>query len=150
VRIGLASVLSASLIVGGCSTVVEDQQMPGVNMSKFAAGERRIDIIKTLGIPAVSAKDGPNSCDVYRYAHTVSRAGQGAIDVGETAGSFFTFGLFGAVAMPAEEAMKGKIHTVWFCYSSDERLVSVVEMGRKPAPAAAPTPKPVPIPLAQR
>jgi hypothetical protein len=52
--------------------------------------------------------------------------------------------------MPAEEAMKGKIHTVWFCYSSDERLVSVVEMGRKPVPAAAPTPKPVPIPLAQR
>jgi hypothetical protein len=145
--------LSASLIVGGCSTVVEDQQMPGMNMSKFAAGERRIDVIKSLGIPAVSAKDGPNSCDVYRYAHTVSRAGQGAIDVGETAGNFFTFGLFGAVAMPAEEAMKGKIHTVWFCYSSDERLVSVVEMGRKPVGAAtpaAPSPNPAPSPLAQR
>ena len=142
VRIGLASVLSASLIVGGCATVVEDQQTPGVNISKFAAGERRIDVIKALGIPAVSAKDGPNACDVYRYAHTVSRAGQGAINVGETAGNFFTFGLFGAVATPAEEAMKGKIHTVWFCYSTDERLVSVAEVGGKPA---APAPKPVPI-----
>jgi hypothetical protein len=137
------------VILGGCSTVVEDQQMPGVNMSKFAAGERRIDVIKTLGIPAVSARDGANSCDVYRYAHTVSRAGQGAIDVGETAGNFFTFGLFGAVALPAEEAMKGKIHTVWFCYSKDERLVSVAEMGRTATPAA-PAPKPAPSPLAQR
>jgi hypothetical protein len=122
--------------MAGCSTVVEDQQVPGVDMSKFTIGERRIDVIKTLGIPATSAKDGANSCDVYRYAHTVSRAGQGAINVGETAGNFFTFGLFGAVAMPAEDSMKGKIHKVWFCYSSDERLVSVVDQSQKPASAA--------------
>jgi hypothetical protein len=123
-------------LIGGCSTVVEDQQMPGMDVHKFAVGERRIDVIKALGIPAVSVKDGANSCDVYRYAHTVSRAGQGAINVGETAGNFFTLGLFSVVAMPAEESMKGKIHRVWFCYSSDEALVSVVDQGLKPLPTA--------------
>lgn len=112
--------------------------MPGMDMKRFAVGERRIDVIKSLGIPATSVKDGANSCDVYRYAHTVSRAGQGAINIGETAGNFFTFGLFSAVAMPAEDSMKGKIHKAWFCYSSDERLISVVDQSQTPAPAPTP------------
>jgi hypothetical protein len=129
--------LAALVVLSGCSTVVEDQQMPGMDLKRFTLGERRIDVIKTLGPPAVSAKDGANSCDLYRYAHTVSRAGQGVIDVGETAGNFFTFGLFGAMAMPAEDAMKGKRREAWFCYAADERLVSMTDQGPpRPGPEA--------------
>ena len=133
--------LAALAVLGGCSTVVEDQQMPGMDFRRFTLGERRIDIIKVLGPPAASAKDGANSCDLYRYAHTVSRAGQGAINVGETAGNFFTFGLFGAMAMPAEDAMKGKKREAWFCYAADERLVSMTDQVQ--AQRGPPTPKPV-------
>ena len=132
----------ALALLGGCSTVVEDQQMPGMDMKRFTVGERRIDVLKTLGPPAVSARDGANSCDLYRYAHTVSRAGQATIDVGETAGNFFTFGLFSSVVgMPAEDALKGKKRTAWFCYNGDEQLVSLTDgapSGTVPAkPAAA-------------
>lgn len=130
--------------LGGCSTVVEDQQMPGMDFKRFTLGQRRIDIIKTVGPPALSAKDGANSCDLYRYAHTVSRAGQGAIDVGETAGNFFTFGLFSSVVgMPAEDAVKGKRREIWFCYSADELLVSMSDqIQTPPKPVAAPKPAP--------
>lgn len=137
--------LCVAVGLGGCSTVVEDKPTAGIDMKRFAVGERRIDILKSLGVPATSTRDGPNSCDIYRYAHTVNRAGQAGLDVVDTAGNFFTFGLFGVVTSPAREAMDGKVQTVFFCYSGDELLVSVVDQGRKLTPdqQVAQTPRPV-------
>ena len=137
--------------LAGCSTVMEANRPDPVRMSEFHAGDRRFDILGKIGAPVTAAQDKENSCDIYRlYTHGASGARKGAVVAGEAVADVATLGLFEVIATPAEAATKYKLHTVAFCYSKDERLVSVSEagkellaasapVGKQPAPAGKPT-----------
>jgi hypothetical protein len=112
--------------LGGCSTVMEANRPPSVNLHRFAAGERRFDVVADVGAPIASEKDGAKSCDIYKlYTQGVSDAGKGAIILTEAAADFFTVGLAEALTTPGEAMTKSKLHTVLFCYKDDGRLTSV-------------------------
>ena len=129
-KFALPAVLAATLSVAGCSTVMEANRPPPVNLAKYSAGEKRMDVIATLGAPKTSVKDGDNSCDVYElYTSGNSKAQKTAVILGEAGADLFTAGLFELVATPAEAATKSKPHTVLMCYSNDN-LISVKDEGR--------------------
>lgn len=138
-------ILSATSL-GACSTVMEANRPAAVNISKYSLGERRLDVVSSLGAPASSVKDGPNSCDVYKlYTKGTSKAGKAGIIFTEAAADFFTLGLAEAVATPAEAATKSNIHTVLICYDGEEKLVSLHDEGKtvqEYPPPAGPGPQP--------
>ena len=145
------------LLLGGCSTVMEADRPSAVNLANYHAGLRRIEVVEKLGAPISVVTDNGNSCDIYKlYTHGTSTAAKVGIITGEAAADVFTLGLFEVVATPAQAASKAHIHTVLFCYSSDEHLVSVIDQGHKRAtdepvasvasPSAAPVPAPAPAP----
>ena len=125
-----------ALSAGGCSTVMEATRPDPVDLDKFKPGEARIDIIAEIGSPTSSVKDQDKSCDVYQlYTHGPGAWGKAGIAFGEAAADAFTLGLAEVVATPAEAATRNKLHTVLFCYGSDDRLAVVHESGVA-APAA--------------
>jgi hypothetical protein len=108
-----------------------------VNLSKFAPGMRRVDVVAKLGPATSTVQDGPKSCDVYRlYTRGVGRVGKAGIIVGEAAADVFTLGLAEVVTTSGEAATKNKLHTVMMCYSAENVLVSVSDDGA-PVPTQA-------------
>lgn len=139
----LMTVVFAGLLSGlaGCSTVMEANRPDPVRLSQFHAGDRRFDVLGKIGAPMVAAqKDDEKSCDVYRiYTHGASGLRKGAVAAGEAVADVATLGLFEVIATPTEAATKNKLHTVAFCYSKEERLVSLSDSGKElliPASAA--------------
>ena len=128
---GLFLLLLASSSLGACSTVMEANRPTAVNIRKYSLGEKRLDVLSSLGVPTSSVKDGANSCDVYKlYTKGTSKAGKAGIIFTEAAADFFTLGLAEAIATPAEAATKSNIHTVLICYDEGEKLVSLRDEGR--------------------
>jgi uncharacterized protein YceK len=126
------TIVSAALVLAGCSTVMEADRPSAVNLGNYHAGLKRIEVVEKLGAPISVVNDGGNSCDIYKlYTHGTSTAAKVGIITGEAAADIFTLGLFEAIATPAQAASKAHIHTVLFCYSGDEQLVSVVDQGHK-------------------
>ncbi len=135
------SVIAASvLLLGGCSTVMEANRPAPVNLNKYSVGEKRMDVIATLGAPKGTVKDGDNSCDVYAlYTKGKSKGQKAAVILGEGAADLFTAGLFEIVATPAEAVTKSKPDTVLVCYAPDSSLISIKDEGKAvagQAPAA--------------
>lgn len=123
----LTAIAAAS--VGGCSTVMEATRPDPVRLDKFVVGEQRFDVLAQLGAPVVAReKKGDQSCDIYKlYTHGPTGVEKGAIAAGEAVADVFTWGLFEVVATPGEAATKNKLHAVVFCYSTDDKLMSVTE-----------------------
>ena len=71
----------------------------------------RILVIFTSSIPTL----GPGA------------AGKGAIAATEAVADVLTWGLAEVITTPAEAATKNSKHTVVFCYSPKEKLISVKE-----------------------
>jgi len=147
----LTTIIAVSgLILSGCSTVMEAERPSATNLQSFSVGIPRLQVISRLGAPVSTVKNGDDSCDIYRlYTKGTSTAGKGAIILGEAAADVFTIGLFEAVATPAEAMSKAHPHTVLFCYSASNALVSVTDQGRTvegggqvAANPAAPSPAP--------
>ncbi len=110
---------------------MEANRPSAVNISKYSLGQKRLEILSSLGSPVSSVKDGPNSCDVYKlYTKGTSKAGKAGIIFTEAAADFFTLGLAEVVATPAEAATKSNLHTVLICYDGEEKLVSLRDEGR--------------------
>jgi hypothetical protein len=123
--------LAPLILLGACSTVMEANRPSAVNISKYNLGQKRLDVVSSLGAPINTVKDAGNSCDVYKlYTKGTSKAGKAGIIFTEAAADFFTLGLAEAVATPAEAATKSNLHTVLICYDTDERLVSLRDEGR--------------------
>jgi hypothetical protein len=126
--------LLALIVMGaantGCSTVMEAERPAATNLDKFAVGEKRVDIIAQVGPPLSTIDDAGKSCDVYKV-HTkgTNAAGKAGIIFTEAAADFFTLGIAEAVLTPAEAASKAGLHTVMFCYDSDQRLASMRDAG---------------------
>jgi len=119
--------LTASfLCLIGCSPVMEANRPDPVDMSQFVIGEKRMDVLAEIGSPKATEKDGKNSCDIYKlYTEGHSAAGKGAIAAGEAVADVFTLGLAEVIFTPAEGATQDSKHAVIFCYSPDNRLVSI-------------------------
>jgi hypothetical protein len=113
------------LSLSACSTVMEANRPDPVDLSQFVIGEPRLNVVAEIGAPIASEKDGKNSCDVYKlYTDGPSGAGKGAIAAGEAVADVFTLGLAEVVLTPAEAATSSDKHTVIFCYSPSNKLVS--------------------------
>ena len=122
----LGVLLGALLFLGACSTVMEYNRPAPTDLRQFSVGEKRIDVISSVGAPTTSVKDGDNSCDVYKlYTKGPTGARKGAVILGEAGADLFTLGLAEIVLTPAEAATKSHLHTVLLCYSPDEKLVRV-------------------------
>jgi len=125
-RMNACVVLGAVSALMGCSPFMEANRPTPVDMSQFVTGEKRISVLADIGSPIASTKDGENSCDVYKlYTEGHSSAGKGAIAAGEAIADVFTLGLAEVIFTPAEAATQDTKHAVVFCYSPDDRLVSV-------------------------
>lgn len=58
------------VLVGGCSPVVEATRPDPVDLSQFAVGESRVQVVEQIGTPTATVKDGADSRDVYKaYTH---------------------------------------------------------------------------------
>ena len=144
----LPAIVALAVAATGCSTVMEANRPAATNLSRYALGESRVDIVAKMGMPSGSVKDGEHTCDVYKvYTKGTSAAGKGAIILGEAAADFFTLGLAEAITTPGEAVSKANMHTVLFCYGSDGNLAQLKDEGRERdqphvAPALAPLPPP--------
>jgi len=97
-----------------------------VDMSQFAIGENRIQVVEAIGAPTANVKDGDQSCDVYKlYTRGPGGVSKGAIAAGEGAADVVTLGLAEVVFTPLEAGTRNAKHTVTFCYDKDGKLVSV-------------------------
>ena len=122
----------ALMLLGGCSTVMEYNRPAPTSLDGITLGQQRIDIISHIGVPTTSVKNGDDSCDVYKlFTKGPTGAAKGAVILGEGAADFFTLGLAELALTPAEAATKSHPHTVLFCYSPDEKLVSLRDEGGK-------------------
>jgi hypothetical protein len=109
-----------------CSPIMEANRPDPVDMTQFAVGEKRMNVLAAVGAPLGTTKDGDNSCDIYKlYTEGHSGAGKGAIAAGEVVADVFTLGLTEIIFTPAEGATQDSKHAVIFCYSSDDKLVSI-------------------------
>jgi hypothetical protein len=111
----------------GCSVVMESTRPTPVDMSQFAVGESRLQIVETLGAPTATVKqsEGDQSCDVYKlYTHGPGGVGKGAIAATEAVADVFTLGLAEVVSSPIEGGTRNAKHTVTMCYDKDGKLVS--------------------------
>ena len=115
-------------LLGACSPVMEANRPDPIDLKKFTPGERRFDVLAELGNPVASAPESDTSCDIYKlYTHGPEAAGKGAIAAGEIVADIFTIGLAEVIFTPVEAATRNSKHTVLFCYSQDNKLVSVKE-----------------------
>ena len=129
-RVMTIAALLISLLLSGCSVVMEATRPDPVDLSQFPVGEERNRIIEQLGAPVVaSMKEGPNSCDIYKlYTRGPGVATKAAIAVGEATADVFTLGLSEVVFTPAEGVTRNSLHSVTFCYGPNDKLVAIREV----------------------
>jgi hypothetical protein len=74
-----------------------------VDMSQFAVGESRTQVVGVVGAPTATVKDGDHSCDVYKlYRRGPDAVGKGAIGAGKAVADVFTLGLTEVIFTPVE------------------------------------------------
>ncbi len=123
VAVGLLTIELAA-----CGPVMEATRPDPVDVSTFVPGQKRMDVLAEVGNPAASAKDGEDSCDIYRlYTRGPGGVGKGVAAAGEAVVDVMTLGLSEVLFTPVEAATRNSKHTVVFCYGPQERLVSVKE-----------------------
>lgn len=64
------------VLVGGCSPVVEATRPDPVDLSQFAVGESRVQVVEQIGTPTATVKDGADSRDVYKLMRTAQGSGR--------------------------------------------------------------------------
>lgn len=123
--VGLAMIGCFSYFSAGCSPVMEATRPTPVDISQFAVGESRVNIVEALGAPIANVKNGDQSCDVYKlYTRGPGGVGKGVIAAGEGAADVVTLGLAEVVFTPIEAGTRNAKHTVTFCYDKDGKLLS--------------------------
>jgi hypothetical protein len=125
--------LLALLMLCACSPVMEATRPTPVDLSDFAVGESRIQVIEQLGAPTATVKDGDNSCDVYKlYTHGPGGVSKGLIAFFEGAADVVTIGLAEVLFTPVETATRNSKHAVMMCYDKDAKLAAVRESDSTP------------------
>ena len=118
--------LSLALFISGCSPVMEATRPTPVDTSQFAVGERRVQVVESIGAPTANVKDRYQSCDVYKlYTRGPGGLCEGVIAASEGAADVVTLGLAEVLFTPLEAGTRNAKHTVTFCYGKDDKLVSL-------------------------
>lgn len=118
------------LTVAACSPVMEATRPTPVDMSQFAVGESRTQVVGVVGAPTAQVKDGDRACDVYKlYTRGPGAVGKGAIAAGEAVADIFTLGLTEVIFTPVEAGTRNSKHTVTFCYDEGGKLLSMNDGG---------------------
>jgi hypothetical protein len=118
------------LAATACSPVMEATRPDPVDMSQFAVGESRTQVVGVVGGPTATVKDGDHSCDVYKlYTRGPGAVGKGAIAAGEAVADVFTLGLTEVIFTPVEAGTRNAKHTVTFCYDDSGKLLSINDGG---------------------
>jgi hypothetical protein len=119
------TVLSA-LLFSACSPVMEANRPDPVDLNQFAIGQDRMSIVAQLGSPVSTIQDKGRNCDIYKlYTDGPSGGSRGAIAAGEAVADVFTLGLAEVIFTPVEAGTKSDKHAVIFCYSKDDKMVSM-------------------------
>jgi hypothetical protein len=122
------SIILMALSVQACSPFMEADRPNPVRLSQFPIGESRMDVLSKIGGPLSTTQDSGNSCDIYKlYTTGPSKGGKTAIAAGEAVADVFTLGLAEVIFTPTEIATKNEEHVTVFCYSPDDKLVSVTQ-----------------------
>lgn len=118
------------LCFSACSPVMEATRPDPVDLSQFATGESRVQVVEALGAPVAKVKNDDESCDVYKlYTRGPGDVGKGVIAAGEGAADVVTLGLAEVVLTPIEAGTRNAKHTVTFCYGKDGKLASLKDAG---------------------
>jgi outer membrane protein assembly factor BamE (lipoprotein component of BamABCDE complex) len=100
------------------------------DLSQFAVGETRPQIVNIIGTPAAQRQDGTQSCDIYKlYTRGPNNVGKVAIVTSEVTADIFTLGMAEVIATPIEATTRNKKHTVTFCYGTDGKLITMNDGG---------------------
>ena len=127
-RIPVLGTLLIATALSACSTVMEANRPKPTDLNRFVVGEDRVNVISELGAPTATVPNGTSSCDIYKLVtHGPGGVGKGAIVAGEAVADVFTLGLAEVVLTPTEAASKSGLHTVLFCYGSDQKVLSIKE-----------------------
>jgi hypothetical protein len=111
-----------------CGPIMEAERPTPVDMTKFKAGESRLDVLSQLGAPISTIPNGNNSCDIYKlYTSGPNAVGKGFLAAGEVASDIVTIGLAEVIFTPVEGATKSEQHTVLFCYDNATKLISITD-----------------------
>lgn len=118
----------AALLIAGCSPVMEANRPDPVYLSNFVLGQPRADITAEIGKPISSVTEANSSCDIYKlYTKGPSPRARDVIVATEAVAAIVTFGLSELAAAPIEHATQSEKRVVAFCYSPDDKLVSIRE-----------------------
>jgi len=126
-RCTIPALFSIWVILGspGCSPVMEATRPTPVDMSQFAVGESRVQVVEAIGAPTTNVQNGDQSCDVYKlYTRGPGGLGKGVIAAGEGAADVVTLGLSEVIFTPIEAGTRNAKHTVTFCYDESHKLLS--------------------------
>jgi hypothetical protein len=125
--------LAGLLLLAGasaCAPVMEADRPTPTDLSQFAVGETRPQIINVIGAPAAQKQDGIQSCDIYKlYTKGPNNVGKVAIVTTEVTADIFTLGLAEVITSPVEYGTRNKKHTVTFCYATDGKLITMTDGG---------------------
>ena len=113
------------LLSASCSPVMEATRPTRVDMSQFAVGKSRVQVVEAIGAPTANVKNGDQSCDVYKlYTRGPGGVGKGVIAAGEGAADVVTLGLAEVIFTPLEAGTRNARHSVTFCYEKNGKLLS--------------------------
>lgn len=131
-----AATVCLSLTTIACSPVMESNRPDPVDMTQFVIGESKTKVLMAIGSPLATTKEkddddtGKTSCDLYKlYTKGPDGVSKGAIAAGEVVADVLTLGLAEIVFTPVEAGTKNTKHAVSFCYSANNKLVSIDEAG---------------------
>ena len=118
------------LAAAACSPVMEATRPTPTDISQFAVGENRMQVVGVLGAPTAEVKDGDHSCDVYKlYTRGPGDVSKGAIAAGEVVADVFTLGLTEIIFTPVEAGTRNAKHTVTICYDESGKMLSLTDGG---------------------
>ena len=120
--------IAVIMSTAACAPIMEANRPDPVDMSQFATGESRINVVSQLGSPTSTLPDKGNSCDIYKlYTKGPGKLLKGAIAAGEIVADIVTVFLAELIFTPTEAATKDDRHAVVFCYNKDNNLVSLTQ-----------------------
>jgi len=108
-----------------------------VLLSQFNKNTDRFGVISTVGKADGTVTKNDRSCDIYKiYTTGLTAGGRAAMKAGEVVTSIATLGLAQMVWAPVNAGTRPQLHTVLFCFGSNDRLVDIFD--KDPTDSGAP------------
>ncbi|MCI1374193.1 MAG: hypothetical protein LKH33_08655 [Acetobacter sp.] len=99
-----------------------------VLMSQFNQNSDRFGVVSTVGKAEGTIQKSGRSCDIYKiYTTGLTAGGRAAMKAGEIVTSVATLGLAQVIWAPVKAGTRPQLHTVLFCFGSDDKLVDIYD-----------------------